>query len=72
MEGVMSIKVNDTPLTLEEVQAISDCMHGKTTIRFDPDATWTALKKINLLQTIDAELALMKAELVVVPEPIDV
>lgn len=64
----MSIKINDTPLTLEEVQAISDCMHGKTTIRFNPDANWTALKKITLLQAIDTELALMKAELVVAPQ----
>lgn len=64
----MTIRINDTPLTVEEVQAISDCMHGKTQIRFDPDATWTALKKINLLQSIDAELALIKAELIIPTE----
>jgi hypothetical protein len=62
----MSIKIDDTPLTLEQVQAISDALHGRTQIRFDPDLSWTANKKLTLLSTIDAELALMKAERVII------
>lgn len=58
----MPIKIDDTPLTLEEVQAISDALHGRTQIRFDPDASWTANKKLAFLQIIDAELALLKAK----------
>lgn len=53
----MSIKIDDTPLTLEQVQAISDALHGRTQIRFDPDAIWTANKKLAFLQDIDAVMA---------------
>ena len=67
----MSIKIDDTPLTLEQVQAISDALHGRTKIKFDSDSSWTANKKLFLLSMIDAELALIKAEAIIAARPIE-
>lgn len=44
---------------LEEIQAISDLLHDRKPIRFNPDDTWTAEKMLTLRNRIDTELALM-------------
>lgn len=49
------------PLTQLELQAISDLLHKRTTIRFDPDAPWTGENMIEFRTRVDAELALLKA-----------
>lgn len=50
------------PLSLEQLQAISDSLHGKHKVRMNPDDPWTALKLLDLLTIVDSELALLKAE----------
>jgi hypothetical protein len=50
------------PFTLEQLQAISDSLHGRTQVRYNPDQTWTGEKLLSLMTVIDAELALLKAE----------
>ena len=50
------------PLSLEQLQAVSDSLHGKHKVRMNPDDPWTALKLLNLLTIVDSELALLKAE----------
>lgn len=63
----MTQLVNGVPtavllLSVEEMQALSDYVHGRKQIRMDPNATWTAEKHIALCAHIDGELALLKAE----------
>lgn len=49
-------------LSLEQLQAISDLLHGKAHVRFDSGNTWTALKRIELTSIVDVELATLKVE----------
>lgn len=50
------------PMTLEELQALSDKLHDRGSIRFNPDNPWTAEKSLAFRTRIDAELALLVAE----------
>lgn len=50
------------PMSLEEMEALSDLVNNRKSIRFNPDHTWTAEKAITFQQRLDAELALLKAE----------
>jgi hypothetical protein len=64
----MTTVVNGAPvgvlaLNLEQLQAISNGLHGRGQVRFDPDNDWTALKLIDLMTIVDTELATLKAEL---------
>lgn len=53
----------------EELQAISDSLHGRHHIRFNPDEKWTAVKKLELLAHVDAELVLANAVPFIMIEP---
>lgn len=59
---VNGVPVAVLPLTLEQLQAMSDYLHGRRQVRMNPDETWTALKHMDLCAMVDAELALLKAE----------
>lgn len=50
------------PMSLEEMEALSDLVNNRKSIRFNPDHTWTAEKAITFQQRVDAELALLRAE----------
>lgn len=61
--GVANDRVINLPLNLEELDAISNLLHGRAHIRFNPDDKWTAIKLMDLRTRVDAELALAKAEI---------
>ena len=63
-EGIMSNKRTEVlfPMTVEEMEALSDLVNNRKSIRFNPDHTWTGEKAIIFQQRVDAELALLKAE----------
>lgn len=50
------------PMTVEEMRALSDLVHDRKSIRFNPDRPWTAEKALAFRQRVDAELALLEAE----------
>ena len=50
------------PITLEEMRALSDLVHDRKSVRFNPDRPWTAEKALAFRQRVDAELALLEAE----------
>lgn len=57
------IKGNEVnfPLSLEELQALSNQMHGHTQVRLNPDNKWTGQKHMDLRSRIDANIALILA-----------
>lgn len=64
----MTTVVNGAPvgvlaLSLEQLQAISNGLHGRGQVRFDPENQWTALKLIDLMAIVDTELSVLKAEI---------
>jgi len=65
MTGVANDSVINFPLSLEELEAFSDLLHGRSSIRFSPDETWTAEKMMDLRTRVDAELCLLKAETII-------
>lgn len=62
MAQINGVPVAVIPLTLEQLQAISDSLSGKRQVRMNPEETWTALKHMELTAVINSELALLKAE----------
>lgn len=59
---VNGVLVATIPFNLEQLQAVSDSLSGKRQVRMNPEETWTALKHMELLNVINAELALLRAE----------
>lgn len=49
------------PISLEELQALSDELHGRKAIRMNPDATWTGQKHMELRDRIDRAISLVQA-----------
>jgi hypothetical protein len=59
---VNGVPVAIFPLKVEQLQAISDCLMGKRQVRMSAEQTWTAENQMDLIEIINAELALLKAE----------
>lgn len=54
--------VIDFPITLEELQAISNELHGRKSIRFKNEDKWTGQKHIHLRDRIDNAILLLTSE----------
>ena len=52
----------DFPITLEELQAISNELHGRKAVRFKTDDHWTGQKHMHLRDRIDRAIELLTSD----------